>query len=133
MIYFSDYFHKRAPVIACHILSDDPKSAIVEFNDKKTVRKILETSNVHLQGLNLSLSQASRHLASLLSSTDDNEDTDDDYSEIKTSPSEHIPSSVPVRPSIERSSTHPEIIHQQKLSSVQPIPSLEPIFISSPE
>ncbi len=127
-IYFSDYFHKRAPVIACHILSDDSKSAIMEFNDRKTVKKILETPNIRLQGTNLSLSQASRHLASLLSSTDNNDDADDD--DIKTSPSEHI-SSRNQLPSIELSS-----IHQQTLSFVKPtsFPIVtEPIFIPSPE
>ncbi|CAF4400810.1 unnamed protein product, partial [Adineta steineri] len=70
-----DYFHKRVPVIACHILLNNPKCAVMEFNDEKTVRKILETSNIYLQGTNLVLSKASRSLASLLSSsTDDSDD-----------------------------------------------------------
>jgi hypothetical protein len=100
----------------------------MEFNDRKTVKKILETPNIRLQGTNLSLSQASRHLASLLSSTDNNDDADDD--DIKTSPSEHI-SSRNQLPSIELSS-----IHQQTLSFVKPtsFPIVtEPIFIPSPE
>jgi hypothetical protein len=123
---FSDYFHKRAPVIACHILSDNSKSAILEFNDKKTVKKILETPNVRLQGINLSLNQASRHLASLLSSTDDKDDTDDDdddYNEIKTSPTEPIPKSAPVQNQVPS-------IHQRTLPS--PVVT-EPILISSPK
>lgn len=105
----------------------------MEFNDRKTVKKILETPNIRLQGTNLSLSQASRHLASLLSSTDNNDDADDD--DIKTSPSEHI-SVRNQLPSIELSSIHQETIRQQTLSFVKPtsFPIVtEPIFIPSPE
>ena len=121
---FSDYFHKRAPVIACHFLSNHPESAILEFNDKKTMKKILEIPNVRLQGINLSLNQSSRHLASLLSSTDDKDDTDDDddYNEIKTSPREHIPKPMSIQnqlPPTPQRTFPPPIVP-------------EPVFIPSP-
>jgi len=127
-IYFSDYFHKRAPVIACHILSDDSKSAVMEFNDRKTVKKILETPNIRLQGTNLSLSQASRHLASLLSLTDTDDETDEeeeDDDDIKASSSEHTRHSLP---SIEISSTRQPFV----IPALSPVIT-EPIHIPSPE
>jgi len=133
LINFSEYFHKRAPVIACHILSDDRKCAIMEFNDKQTVRKILDTPNIRLQGINLSLSKASRHLASLLS-IDDNKDESDD--EVKTLPLEPIHNSLPTQN--QSSLFILPTIHQENIqqSFMNPTPSsvyMEPILILPPE
>ena len=135
---FSNYFHKRAPVIACRILSDHSKSAILEFDDQKTVRKILETPNVRLQGINLSLRQSSRHLDSLLSSTTDNHsETDEDVDEIKTSPVEYNSRSFQVQHQplpVEFLTNHRENIRQELLPFVRPSPSFvtESILIPSP-
>jgi len=71
--YFSDYFNKFAPVLACIILSNKSKYAVMEFNDKETVNKILNIPNIHIQGINLVLSKATEHFALLLSSNDESE------------------------------------------------------------
>lgn len=84
-------------MIACHIFPDGSKSAVVEFNDRKTVEKILETRTVCLEGITLSLSQATRDLASFFSlphSGDD--DTIDAKNNIKLSPSDHTPIPPPI-------------------------------------
>ena len=125
LFFFSDYFDKRAPVIACHILSNNSKCAIIEFNDKKTVRKILDKPNVRLQGTNLSLSKASRHLASLLFSDDNQDESDDDDDEIKALLPEPILSPILTQ-------NQSTLIQQQFLSIVDLTPS-EPILIPSPE
>ena len=104
----------------------------MEFNDQKTAKKILETPNLRLQGIHLSLTPASRNLASLLSSAGDNDDTDDeddDSNAIKTSPTEHIPSPIPVR---SRSLSSRQEIIQQPTVPLGPIPiAAEPIFVPS--
>ncbi|CAF3933479.1 unnamed protein product [Adineta steineri] len=131
-----DYFHKRVPVIACHILLNNPKCAVMEFNDEKTVRKILETSNIYLQGINLVLSKASRSLASLLSSSTD--DSDDEN--IKTTVI-----SQPILSSLQTQNLAPvpttqvmsqDIIQQLLLAMfnpIQPVNRIEPEYISPPE
>jgi hypothetical protein len=119
-------------VIACHILFNDFKCAIIEFNDKQTVKKILDTSNIRLQGVNLSLSKASRHLASLLFSTDNQDESDD---EVQTLHSKPILSSLTLQ-NQSLSSTRQENIQQQLLSFMNLTPSpviIEPIFIPSSE
>lgn len=83
MIDFSGYFHKYAPVIACYIFPDDSKCAVIEFNDRKTIEKILETRYVSLEGANLTLSQSTRYLASFFSSSNT-----DHQNNIKLSPTE---------------------------------------------
>ncbi|CAF2468184.1 unnamed protein product [Rotaria sp. Silwood2] len=145
-----DYFHKRAPVIACLILLNDPKCAVIEFNDKRTVRKILDTPNIRLQGTNLLIRKASRHLASLLSSSNDKDESDDDDeydydTEVKsiivskTSVPEPIanPSLVPKQsPLFMLLSTLKENIQQQSTSFAHPLPVStvnESIFIPAPE
>jgi hypothetical protein len=136
-ICFREYFHKRAPIIACHILSDHSKSAIIEFNDTKTVRKILDTPNVRLQGANLSLSKAPRHLASLLSSADnEDESDDDDDDEVKTLLSEPILN--PIRTQTQSAlfplpTSHTKNTQQQSLSLVKSTSSPTVILIPSPE
>ncbi|CAF5090242.1 unnamed protein product, partial [Rotaria sp. Silwood1] len=132
-----DYFHKRAPVIACHILLNDPTCAIIELNDKRTVRKILDTPNIRLQGTNLSLRKASRHLTSLLSSFNNKDDSDDDVDnyddDIEVKSTVLTQTSVP-EPSVNLlqaqnqshlfilPSTHQENIQQQLLSFLNLLP-----------
>jgi hypothetical protein len=97
----------------------------MEFNDQKTVRKILDTSNIRLHGVNLSLSKASRHLASLLSSIDNKDESDDD-DEVQTLRPEPIlqnQSSSFILPS-----THQENIQQSFVNLTS-----SPILIPSPE
>ncbi|CAF0779298.1 unnamed protein product [Rotaria sp. Silwood1] len=146
-----DYFHKRAPVIACHILLNDPTCAIIELNDKRTVRKILDTPNIRLQGTNLSLKKASRHLTSLLSSFNNKDDSDDDVdnydddTEVKSTvltqtsvsePSVNLLQAQNQSPLFILPSTHQENIQQQLLSFLNLLPPsvvTEPISIPSPE
>lgn len=52
----SDYFEKQAKVITCEILSNDPKCAIIEFDNEKIVEKLLERPIININGINLSLS-----------------------------------------------------------------------------
>ena len=92
MIDFSTYFHKRAPVIACHILTDHSKSAVMEFNDRTAVEKILQTRYVSFEEANLSLSQATRHLTSFFSLPDHG--IEYGKTNIKLSPTERIPSPI---------------------------------------
>jgi hypothetical protein len=56
------------------------------------VRRILDTPNVRVQGVNLSLNQASHSVTSLLFPTDNNHESDDDdeEEEIKPTPSQPI-------------------------------------------
>jgi len=91
----------------------------MEFNDQKTVRKILDTSNIRLHGVNLSLSKASRHLASLLSSIDNKDESDDD-DEVQTLRPEPILQN--------QSSTHQENIQQSFVNLTS-----SPILIPSSE
>lgn len=66
---------------------DGSKCAVVEFNDRKTVEKILETRAICLEGITLSLSQATRDLASFFSFSDTgDDDTIDAKNNIKMSP-----------------------------------------------
>ncbi len=62
--YFSDYFDKRATVVACHILSTDPKSAIIEFDNEKSVQQLLEIPVIRLHGANLLLNKVSDTISS---------------------------------------------------------------------
>ncbi|CAF0815671.1 unnamed protein product [Rotaria sordida] len=152
-----DYFHRRAPVIACYILLNDPTCAVMEFNDKKTVKKILDTPNIRLQGTNLLIRKASRHLASLLFSSTNKDESDDDDDDdhgnnnndnnievkstvvSKTSFPEPIVNSLGVQNQLSLftlPTTHQENIQQQLLSFLNAIPSSivkEPTFIPSPE
>jgi hypothetical protein len=142
---FSDYFNKRATVVACHILLNDPKYAVIEFNDKDTVKKILDTSSIRLQGASLSVNKMPRHLASLLSSDQDNNESDDDddiraTTGSKTSIRESILSPLPIQnqlPLLVLPSTDQQnIFQQQSMSMINPIPSyidMDPILIPSPE
>lgn len=107
---FSEYFHKRAPVIACHILSNDPQRAVMEFSDKKTVRKILEIPTISLQGSNLTLHKALHHLLSLLSlpgNKDETDESDDDDDQKQTSRAIPVQKQAPV---LEFPSTHQSFI-----------------------
>ena len=60
--YFSDYFDKRAHVIACYILPNDRKCAIIEFENEKSVEKLLEISKIRLYGTNLFVNKVPDHL-----------------------------------------------------------------------
>lgn len=67
----------------------------MEFNDKETIRKILDTSSsIRLQGIYLSISKASHHLASLLSPTDRNDESDDEVKALHTVP---ISNALPIQ------------------------------------
>ncbi|CAF1192050.1 unnamed protein product [Adineta steineri] len=69
-----DYFEKRASVIACHILSTDPKCAIVQFANDKCTQKFLDISIIRFYETTLSISKVPDHLTStLLPCTNDKE------------------------------------------------------------
>lgn len=74
--YFSDYFEKRASVVACHILSTDPKSAIIEFENEKFVAKILDTPTIRLYGANLLLTKVSNTVLSTSTNEYNNDQID---------------------------------------------------------
>jgi hypothetical protein len=114
----------------------------MEFNDKKIVKKILDTPNVRLQGANLVLSKATRHLVSLLSLNDNNDETDDDE-EVQTIivSKTAIPESIltPLQPQNQSPlfvlpSPYQESSQQQSfiIPTSSPI-VIEPILIPSPE
>jgi hypothetical protein len=105
----------------------------MEFNDKQTVKKILDTPNIRLQGINLSLTKASRHLTSLLSSVDNKDESDD---EVKISHPEPILNSLPIQnqsslfilPTIQLQN-----IQQSFVNPTPPPVYMEPILILPPE
>ncbi|UJR13490.1 hypothetical protein I4U23_000504 [Adineta vaga] len=93
-----DYFDKRTHVIACYILPNDSKCAIIEFENEKSVEKLLEMSKIRLYGTNLFLSKVPNHLLSTLSSLINNHRKEDDYTNdeidhlVETTSSNSIPS-----------------------------------------
>jgi len=116
----------------------------MEFNDETTVRKILDTPNVRFQGVNLTLSKASRQLASLLSPDDQNDisDNDDEVQSTfvsKTSVSEPIispPRVLNPSPLFILRSASQKNIQQQSVLFVNPTPPsivMEPMRSPSPE
>ncbi len=127
--YFSDYFEKRASVVACHILPTDPKSAIIEFENEKFAQKILDTPVLRLYGANLLLSKIpdtienkeqynNDEIDQLLESTASN-------SVLHSPPIQNQPF-LQALPSIQQMN-----INQQNLQSPPII--IEPISIPSPE
>ncbi|CAF0998512.1 unnamed protein product [Adineta ricciae] len=65
-----EYFNKRAHVLTCHIVPDDPRCAIIELDDANTVDKLLETPKLRLHGANLLLNKFQNDLHSTLSNND---------------------------------------------------------------
>ncbi|CAF1272781.1 unnamed protein product [Rotaria sp. Silwood1] len=59
-----DYFDKRATVVACKIIPNDPKCAIIEFENEKFVQKFLDLHFIYLNGTTLSLNKVSDHFKS---------------------------------------------------------------------
>ncbi|CAF5057433.1 unnamed protein product [Rotaria sp. Silwood1] len=59
-----DYFDKRATVVACKIIPNDPKCAIIEFENEKFVQKFLDLHFIYLNGTTLSLNKVSNHFKS---------------------------------------------------------------------
>ena len=114
----------------------------MEFNDEKTVRKILDVPNVRLQGANLVLSKATRQLASLLSPADNSDNDDEVQSTIMLKTS--VPKSIISPPQVLNQSPvfvlqsipPQENIQQRSVLFVNPTPPpivTEPILIHSPE
>lgn len=86
-----DYFHKYAPVLACIILPNNPNCAIMEFNDRNIVKKILSRSQICINDANLTLKEVSHSIASLLNPNRQNSDSENEEQfTVKSLPTEHI-------------------------------------------
>lgn len=57
----SDYFDKRASVVAYYTLPDEPTCAIIEFEYEKCLQQLLEIPKIRLHGTDLSLSRVLDH------------------------------------------------------------------------
>jgi hypothetical protein len=134
---FSDYFEKRASVVACHINPTDPECVIIEFENENFAQKLLDTPVIRLHGTNLSLSKVPDHLTSVLPSSiidrsdEYNNDEIDELLEttgsncIRQSPAIRNESILPISSPIQQMNDN------QQLQTTPVI--TEPIYIPSPE